>query len=179
MNKLLKVLFFFMLTIQKLQGMEDVNWNYGSQKISKKKIEHLYVNGYVELDSSVIAKELFVNGSLISTNSDIWSMKINGRAVLKQSLVHSFTNVNGFLEANCSKFENTVFVSSQVVEFKNCFLLNLVIKPVQEEEVQIIKLENGTQIDGDVIVESGKGKILISDDSKINGIIQGATISKK
>lgn len=181
MNKLLRTVFLFclFLTAQKLQSMENVNWNYGSQKISKKTMENLYVNGSVELDSSMVTRELFVNGNLLVINSDIWSMKTNGRANLKKTLVREFTNVNGFLEAESTNFENTVFVSSQSVDLKNCTLTTLIVKPVYEEESQVINLESETHINGDLIVESGKGKIFISDDSKIHGIIKGATVFKK
>ena len=105
-----------------------------------------------------IYNELELNGSLKGT-------KIN---------VYGNTKVGGNLEVCESSFKDIETSSWQCI-LTNSKAKNIFVKKTKDES-QKIYLKGKTIIEGNIIFESGNGEVIFSEDARVEGKVQGASI---
>lgn len=183
-----KLIFFGVLSalsmskdIHGAESMDDNGQSYGNQKYGKKTVDSIQANGAVFLKETKVLGIVSVNGSLSAEESAINCLQVNGQAVLNNCLVEQSAVVNGSLDAQNTQFQNDLSIASQKIVLRMCSVNSLTIREVSGYAgMQIIDLRSGTTVTGSIVVESGKGQILVSSNSKISELqVSGAVIIRK
>lgn len=119
------------------------------------------VSGSLECSKLTVAEDLAVSGSL--TGEEI---KISGK-----------TSISGNLDASKSEFAD-IEIASATGTLLDSTAQNILVKKTNDES-QKMHLKGKSTIKGDIIFESGNGKVIIGAESKVIGKIQGASIVKE
>ena len=117
------------------------------------------VNGTLVCDTVTIDEDLTVNGSLSGKK-----IKVSGK-----------TKVDGNLDASKSSFSDIEVATTYRITLTSSKAKNIFVKKSKYES-QRIYLEGRTIIEGNIIFESGNGKVLVSRKAKIMGEVQGASV---
>lgn len=173
------------LSLSKNVSAEEVTnssgHTYGYQEYEKKLVDSIQTNGAVFLKETKVTGIVNINGSLSAEESAINCLQVNGQVVLNNCLIQQTAIVNGSLDAQNTQFQNELSVASQKIVLRMCSVESLTIREVSGfSDMQIIDLRSGTTVTGPIVVESGKGQILISSNSKISeSQVTGAVIIRK
>ena len=119
-----------------------------------------------------------VDGSALLIDSvihgDLW---VRGRALLRHSVVEGTTEMCGTLEACSSVFQDRIQAAADIIDLSNVCAPCIYVFPYGDCcGLQVVKLTNCTHIDGDIIFESGEGRVLIDYTSSINGSVFGGKV---
>jgi cytoskeletal protein CcmA (bactofilin family) len=149
--------------------------NYGKETLSS-----LKSNGFVTLSGTTVKGLVDVNGKLEADGASIGSMDVNGSVTLTNCRVNGKARVNGFFSATKTAFFDECSVASQKVILTACTAPSIVIRDISwMPGTQVLELQGGSKVSGNVTFESGKGKIILSEESLVAGTIIGAEIEKK
>lgn len=141
--------------------------------------KRLLVNGQAILGDGVLVKEkLVINGSLISKQVEFESgLEVSGATSIEGSRIKDKAVFSGTLDAKNACFGSLVELLASKSEFDNCQMDTLKIQALPFiSSVQKIWLKNGTTITGDILFESGTGKVYVDASSAINGCLIGGTL---
>lgn len=152
----------------------------GLYKINNAEInKSIKVNGQAILGEEVLVKEkIIINGSLIAKHVNFESdLVANGTATLVDSKVKGNAVFSGNVSAKNSIFTNSINLLASKSEFNHCQIDNLTVQALSyKNSVQKIWLADGTTISGDILFQSGIGKVYIDATSTIKGRIIGGII---
>jgi hypothetical protein len=152
--------------------------NSGFQSIQNKTLNSLNINGAVELRNTNITGMAEINGSIEALNAQIGQLQVRGAARLKKCVVNGTTVIHGHLYAEETTFKKELSVFAQNLTLNACnvdsILFNYDEKATRQ---QMLVLSNGTIVTKDVTFEGGKGSIVLSNESKIQGTVAGATVT--
>jgi len=159
--------------------------------------DRVEAHGFLQLHGSSVGG-LYVKGGLESYCSDMECAGIYGKALLENSIVHQdirvhgkaifrgstierTTDIRGTLEAYDTDFQDYIQIASTMVELTNCTAAGIYVFPYSDccdcNDLQIVKLSHGTFIQGDIVFESGRGRILMDRGSQIDGCVFGGFIT--
>jgi hypothetical protein len=125
---------------------------------------------------NIKSSSLTVTGPLKVENLSTNSLVVMGPTKLEHSTINGSTTITGPLKAKDSKF-NDITVTAGEIELKKSLVKSILVKKDLAYSTQVLTL-NSTMVSGDVIFESGQGKIILENGSKIQGTVTGAKISK-
>jgi len=160
-------------------------------------IENIDAKGIVQLEGTWVTEGLCVvgtldaecarigcarvNGCAFLTNTTIdWDICINGKADLKCSNFQGVTEICGVVEAFNCIFEDILQIESSYVELNACSVEDLYIFRNSNCDcgpLQIVKIAHGTNVEGDIVFESGCGRVFLDRCSTISGAIYGGFIT--
>lgn len=155
------------------------------------KLDKYYAFHDVSLVNTDIAKELVVNGTLTATNSRLNKVSINGKATIANSVVNDDIFINGKLtidkvviKKNLIGHGELVANNSQIItidmEAKSIILNDTTVSSIRAREFKntTIYLRNGSVVTGDIIFDTGRGRVIIDKESKVKGSITGKAVKK-
>lgn len=152
----------------------------GSYRVRKTVIpQSITINGEAILgDGVTIQKKIVVNGSLIAKNvlfeSDLFA---NGTISITDSTIKGHVFPRGVLQSTNSIFLNTIQLMGDESHFYHCQTGTIFVqKTFSKKVVQNLYLSNGTSVSGDIIFQTGMGKIYIDSTSLIQGKIIGGEL---
>lgn len=152
----------------------------GSYNINHAVIDRcIKVNGQAILGEEVLVKEkIVINGSLIAKHVIFESdLEANGTASLADSKVKGNAIFSGTLSAKNSIFTNSINLLASKSEFDHCQIDDLTVQALPfKNSVQKIWLTNGTTVTGDILFQSGIGKVYIDATSATQGHIIGGIL---
>jgi hypothetical protein len=154
----------------------------GSYRIKHAVIDKsITVNGQAILGEEVLVKEkMVINGSLISKHVNFESdLEANGTASLVDSKNKGNAFFSGNLSAKNSIFTNSINLLANKSEFDHCQIDSLMVQaiPIKNSKQKIL-LTNGTTIAGDILFQSGIGKVYVDATSIVKGHIVGGVLVK-
>jgi hypothetical protein len=170
MKKLLTLAFLLTTTSTLFGGC-------GASCYGKEVVDSIHMNGAITLNGTTVKGNVHVNGGLKAVEADIGSIHVNGGAELNHCVVRNDTHVNGGLTAISSEL-NTVSISTDTLKFDNCTIASILIRLVNSPKEQKVYLKNSTHVFGDIHFESGKGVLILSEDSTFTGILTGGVVKK-
>ncbi|EKE01988.1 MAG: hypothetical protein ACD_21C00011G0013 [uncultured bacterium] len=165
----------------------------GSATLEDVALKSLTENGSLTFNNLTIEDKLRVNGSVNGKKLKCKEFKING-GLDGKNIEATKGHVNGSLDATDIKVTEELTVNGQVLVKngdlgsvvicgRDSKLINSKIKDVFVKKgdggVQVLELGKKTVVSGDVVFESGEGKIYLSGSSEVLGDIKGATVIKK
>lgn len=152
----------------------------GSYNINHAVIDRsIKVNGQAILGEEVLVNEkIVINGSLISKHVNFESaLEVNGTATLFNSSVKGNAVFSGNLSAKNSIFTHSIHLLANQSEFDHCQIDNLTVQALPfKNNAQEISLTHGTTLTGDIVFQSGIGKVYVDATSIIKGRIVGGVI---
>jgi hypothetical protein len=165
---------------QTRQEGKTANISSGVISYGKDSLSSLKGNGLVTLEGTYVRGPLEVNGSLSAKDAHIGSLIVTGHASLEGCVIDGKASVKGFLSAENTTFQDTLGLTTQKASFENSTLSSVVIhKSGWAFGTQELILSKKTICKGPITFESGKGKIILSDDSQILGPVEGAVVEKQ
>ncbi len=152
----------------------------GIHRFGKETVDAINADGSVSLDGTKVKGLVEVNGTLSSQNATVGKIDVNGHVNLKDTLIEEDALVNGAFTAERCHFRKTVSVSGLNPVLKNCKVGSVYVrKTISANIVQVLRLEDGTKIEGDVIFESKNGRVVMGPNCEIKGNIIGASAAEK
>lgn len=155
----------------------------GSYHINHAVIDRgIKVNGQAILGEDVLVKEhIVINGSLTAKKVDFESnLDANGTASLTDSTVKGNAFFSGTLSTKNSTFTNSINLLTSKSEFNHCQINGLTVQALPFiNGVQKIWLANRTTVTGDILFQSGIGKVYIDTTSAVQGHIIGGSLIHK
>jgi len=150
---------------------------FGLTDLHNASYENLTVNGLAKLKKVSVSQNLTVNGNLSASDSTIGAMHVNGLVDLNKTTVSGVSKINGLLRAQSSTL-NQIVISTEKAFLSDSVTKTITVKKTKEFVEQLIELNN-TKVDGDILFESGKGKVVLKGSSGITGKIEGGVSVKK
>lgn len=149
----------------------------GYKKLQHQKLESFTFNGFLETYKTDFREFLEVNGQLAADKSRFLELKVNGEADLHECILYGPGIIRGKLTASHSVFEGPLEVTAKEVVFARCLVSDITINPVGNfQQPQIVKVNRGSVIYGNIVFESKGGEVHLSRDSRILGGVVGGTI---
>lgn len=154
--------------------------SFGQHQFGSTTLEALTAAGLVKLSGTSIQNTLHVDGSLIAKDATIGTLEVTGEANLTRTTLHNPTRIFGSLQANHSTFEQLLTIQTQKAVFTATSLNAITVqKDVAFKGKQILELRQGTQVNGPILFESGKGEVLVYPGSLLLGSVTGGKVIKK
>lgn len=152
----------------------------GGGQFGKETLESIDGTGLVKLNGTTVDHDVHVLGSLISQNGEVGSIHVTGEVNLTGTTVKNGGSIMGSFQAVRSKIEAPITILSQKTVITNSKLSGITIKKDSAYKgKQIIELRLGSIVDGPIHFESGKGEVLLYQNSQVLGPVTGGKIVKK
>ena len=130
MKKMTLLLMLLTLSlIFEVSSLERTN-PYGIQKYGNEIVDSIQGYGTVTLDATKVLGPVFVNGTLNAEESTMSGLQVNGLVDLKNCTINQSANINGSLNAEGSKFQKELSISSQKIKLKKCSIGFQMILPL-------------------------------------------------
>ncbi len=162
------------------------------------KIDSLTVNGNATINGTAEGRDLNVNGSLIISGKTtlnkvkiLGPTQIEGQTTLSNANLQNLT-VKGKLNASGSQFADTIVngsinlhdviikgsltINSSLAVLNGVDVKNILIKNTLSNQSQIVCLEKGSRVQGNIHFETGHGKVYSIGASKILGKVEGGEV---
>jgi len=163
-----------------LIGGEFIDTYLFSKSCIDETVNSVTANGSVFLKNSTILDSVVVNGALLSIESDLGSLQVNGEAKLEHSAIKGDALINGALKAEKCHFFGSLSIASEMTFLENATTIQILIRKTSHlNSGQILKLSGKTIIHGDIVFESGKGQVFVTDDVEIVGNVIGGCVVQK
>lgn len=160
-------------------GGDTANQDTGVVHHGKVTMDSLKSNGRVTLEGTTVKNLLHVNGSIYSHKASIGKLNVGGHAHLSRSKILGKSEVSGTLNAEKCTFGNKIVLTGQKMSLQNCKVKSIFIKKTYWPFTsQVIELSKNSICKGKITFESGKGRIIVKDGSKVLGKVRGAKIEK-
>ncbi len=135
-------------------------------------------SGNVVMENETHQEHLQVNGLFKATNCTFnKGMTINGSATVNDSKFHQETVINGLIKSYGCHFFGLLSISSSNSQFYNSKVSNIVIRPISQNERQVVFLYNNTIVEGNITFEKPGGLVKIIQGSEVKGgVINGEIV---
>jgi hypothetical protein len=160
-----------------LEGAPLYGNEYGVHFYGRETVESITMNGSAVLEGTTVIGNTSVNGNLRVNEATLNTLIVIGKVALNGSLVDGEVVINGLLTADKTKFNKGISIASETVVFKNCQIASINVRE-SRNRVQIVELRDGTQVEGSIVFESGKGEVWLYPGSVVKGDVVGAQIKK-
>lgn len=145
------------------------------QQYGNEVLDSLSATGSVCLNGTTVTGQTVITGSLRAVGASLNSLKVSDRAWLKDCIVTNGAEIGGRFGARNTRIQNGLTCSGRKVVLKGCTVDSITIKNcVGCNGLQIVILQAGTIVTGDIVFEGGNGLVQISPDSHVDGTIIGA-----
>jgi len=135
----------------------------------------LYMEGTLDADSAHIGSAT-IKGCATLTNCIVdGDISICGKGFLKCSLIGGITEIGGTLEAYKTEFCGCIQAASGFIELRGCSAVGMYLFPCGEE-LQVVKILQGSVIQSDIVFQSGKGRVILDRSSALCGRIHGGIL---
>ncbi len=164
----------------------------GSVFLKHQKFNDLTTNGSLEFSDLTITGKFVSHGSVIGTkltcnhfsNSGSLQVKdfkashgiVEGALYGEHIVVLENLKISGECDVSKSKF-GTIEINSDTATFEDSEIANIIVKFANKSQKIILK--GKTIVAGNIIFESGYGKIYLSSKTKIIGKVKGAELIKQ
>ncbi len=147
------------------------------REIHGQRIEDLTFKGSLDLHRSESEGLLQVLGTLNASDSTLDEVEVKGTLLLKNCIVTGEVAILGTFIAERSRFDEPIFAFTKEMEF-NCSRVDSIhINKVGHTPLtQIVKLKNGTVVEGNITFESKNGEIWLYKESRFLGAVVGGKI---
>lgn len=137
--------------------------------------EKLNINGEAKLGvGTQVQDTITINGTLHANGTTFQSELVaNGSSTLHQCSAQDAAYFSGTVTVTDSQFLADLKLRTHKSNFSNCKLNTMTVQKIPYIKKQVIYLQKGSVMKGDVTFESGHGEIVIDDSSQINGTIHG------
>lgn len=139
----------------------------------------------LNLNASKISEQLTVNGPFVASNADLNDVFLNGKSEINNSRINGTFDSNGALSLNHVNFAGDVSLNGRLEAKYTAFngnisanseYIELVKTQVKKIHVRagrnpVVKLVDGSIVAGDIVFESGKGKVIIDKESRVLGSV--------
>ena len=143
-------------------------------------LESIEGTGLVKLNSTLVENDVHVIGSVIAQSGEIGSFDVIGEINLTGTTVKKGGQLIGSIQTVRSTIEKPITILSNKAVFTTTKLSGITVKQDRSYKgKQIIELRLGTLVDGPIHFESGKGEVLIYQNSQVLGPITGGKAIKK
>lgn len=167
---------------------------YGPAQLENLRSESLSVMGPLEFTNLEVLKNAEIVGPVKSSEKGRFAilkvigsfqaeqitadtLQIIGPSQLKEVIIKGESIIYGPLHASKSRLQNLT-ITAKEVELDNVSLSNIYVKKDGANE-QTLVLDGNTTVTGNIIFESGKGRILLkSKDVVLKGGVRGAIVEK-
>lgn len=158
-----------------LKSFDELTVN-GPAHLHLIKAQNLKINGTLQFSRLEVAKEAVIHGPVTGDHGKFGSLEVNGPVDASYLIVHGPTKIQGPLHLQFGEL-NELHVAAEEITLDSVKAAKVVIG--KSGASQILILQGGTDIKGEIIFESGNG-ILIKKDaaSKFGGPLQGGTIQQ-
>lgn len=150
----------------------------GKLNITNSIIGTVYLTGKLEA-LNVTINILNVTGKVQASNLNLNNLDSTGTFELNGTSNHitGISNIVGTLAVSNTLFDNVITITSSLVKFKNSTTRDLYFKKNSDskDEEEYLYVDNSV-INGNITFENKKGKIILSNGGKINGIVDGGII---
>lgn len=148
----------------------------GSAKFRYSKFQSLDVNGELDIKDTVVGDSIKINGDMEASNVTCKSLIVSGSLASNNMLVKGETIINGYLKDKNSNFEDINAAAEKIILF-NTHVKNIIVRSIKDQKTQQIILNGKTTVNGNIIFESGIGKVLLlSKEAKIVGKVNGGEV---
>lgn len=145
----------------------------------KETLDSFQGNGRVTFEGTTVKNHAQVNGSLFAHKAILGTLDVGGHAHLRKSSVAGKTRISGFLTAEKTNFRNRIVLTGQKLTLQNCKVGSIHIKKTNWPfSSQVVELSKNSVCKGKIVFDSGKGRVVVKDGSKILGKVRGAVIEK-
>lgn len=145
----------------------------GDATLKLVRAKSLQVNGSLQFHSLDVSGDAVVEGSFKGDKGKFGSLKVTGPATVSSLIVKQQADFDGPLEATHSQFQ-TLSVKADKIVLDEVILDNLTI--LKSSGPQVLILKGASSISGDIVFESGNGKLEIQgSEVHIGGTVQGAS----
>lgn len=167
---------------------------FGPAELVKVTADSITVNGTLAFDDLTVQKKLEVFGPTEGKNSNVGEITVAGPLQLEHCKVKSF-NVAGPFRAKQLIVENAstfigpfevldsqfqdLSITADKAAFANTQVKSIVMKKNNDPREQVVSLSGTTVVTGDISFEAGKGKVIIAKPAKLQGKVNGGTLSQQ
>jgi hypothetical protein len=155
---------------------------------SRQDVENFTSSCDLVMNGTNVSNYLKVNGNFEASNSSFKHVDLNGKSTVANSIVTGNFNVNGEtrldkvtvydnfhaagqLSIVNSWVKKSFDVRGNYVKIYNSSVKDIIIKKSNTETV--VEIHGGTQVKGNIVFDSGVGKVLIDKKSRVHGSIIG------
>ena len=175
----LVIFIIFLISISDKKIKEEKKYDFtdncfGIVTLKDKVIPSLKACGLVRLNRVKVTGIAKIDGNLIANDLTAKEIFINGDAKIDASYIPLQLNINGLLKSSNSNFNNIVANSNKII-LKKCEVVSIIFKEPFENTDQILELID-SRIKEDIEFKSGKGKVILTGESKVKGKIIGGKI---
>jgi hypothetical protein len=146
---------------------------------AKDTIGSIDATGYVTLNGTTVRKKVEVKGRIDAKEAHIGSLQVTGNANLNGCIVDGLCEVSGFLNGINTRFKDKIIISSNSLSLQACQAPAIEVKKTGWAfGSQVIELSKNSKV-GEIIFESGNGKVIVTEGSTVSGPVIGAEIEKR
>jgi|GEM_PF-5982069 len=155
---------------------------------SHESVENYTSSSDLVMNGTNVSNNLRVNGDFYGSNSHFKHVDLNGNSKLANSVVTGIFNVNGRTKLDKVSVLDNLNVSGDIlithswikkpfevrgkhVKLYNSWVKDIIVKDSKYDTV--IEVHGGTQVKGNIVFASGRGKVYIDKDSRVHGSIIG------
>jgi len=148
----------------------------GSGIVEDSKFNFLTTNGSLDA-KDVTVKNLSTKGSLKAQNLVTDNLTVLGSAYGERVTVSGKTSISGWLNMIDSKFANIEFTTGNAT-LESTSVSNIIFTNPNAEG-QKLTLRGNSVVEGDITFKSGKGEVVLGNNSKIKGKVVGGNITSE
>ncbi|SCA58709.1 hypothetical protein AB751O23_AL_00090 [Chlamydiales bacterium SCGC AB-751-O23] len=149
----------------------------GSSSFFNQTIDNLDFKGTVDLDDVNVKKDMHVQGIAKIEGGKIFNLQVEGILEIEDSIVEGDVNIVGELEAENTQFMKTLIFIGEELELKKTQAQDIILKKPNESKLtQRVRVREGSVVQGNIIFESGDGEVILDNDSRFLGNVQGGRV---
>ena len=135
--------------------------------------------------NSSIKNCTFYNNCVITNDLEAFDCKFKGDIIfygssnIKNCTFYNNCLITNDLEVLDSFFRGNLSLNGEKFSFSNCEVESIHIDPPTPMKTQVVVLKSGTVVNKSIFFKKGRGKVVLSKDSKIKGKVVGGEIFNK
>jgi cytoskeletal protein CcmA (bactofilin family) len=155
---------------------------------SRQDVENFTSSCDLVMNGTNVSNYLKVNGKFEGSNSRFKNVDLNGKSIVANSIVTGDFNVNGDTKLDKVTVYDNFHVTGELtimnswikkpfdvrgsyIKVYNSAVKDIIIKKSNTQTV--VEIHGGSQVKGNIVFESGAGKVYIDKKSKVHGSIIG------
>lgn len=135
----------------------------------------LTINGQTKFNKLNVMGVTTIHGQTILSDSKLQHLKVNGQLTASGSQF-SDTTVDGSVNLRDVVIKGNLTANTTRVLLNGVHVQNIQIKKTIPNKPQVVCLEKGTHVQGEINFEAGNGKVYMSGASKIIGSVAGGNV---
>lgn len=155
--------------------MENYSQNWQIAHHGQVVFDHFEHTGYVTFDGTIVKNDTLINGYMHGRFIEFGPLFVNGHAKIEDCTLKNQVRINGKLLAINTNFNDLLTcIGNEKIVLSHCRTKSIHIKAIPGyAEPQILVLAEFSEVNGDIVFEAGRGKVIADKKTTVKKIKGG------